>query len=219
MSLESAPVFDFGVIAFVMALYFMAVVTPGPAFLFMSRLSLQGRRSTGFGAAVGIALASTLYALIAMTGLAVILDQLRWLARGVQIAGGLYLIYLGVQAWRSARHGFEEEVPDLPDDLKRRKDFWSGLRIGMLVAFSNPKGVLFFVSLYAAAIPVDASLATKGVILAGGTSMELLWYGATVMLLSRPKVSQLYRRAAAWIERAIGAVLAYFGLRLVLDRT
>jgi len=100
--------FDLSVIAFVMALYFMAVVTPGPAFLFMSRLSLQGRRSTGFGATVGIALASTLYALIAMTGLAVILDQLRWLARGVQIAGGLYLIYLGVQAWRSARHGFEE---------------------------------------------------------------------------------------------------------------
>jgi len=110
-------------------------------------------------------------------------------------------------------------VPDLPDDLKRRKDFWSGLRIGMLVAFSNPKGVLFFVSLYAAAVPVDASLATKGVILAGGTSMELMWYGATVILLSRPKVSQLYRRAAVWIERAIGTVLAYFGLRFVPDRT
>ncbi len=211
--------FDWSVIAFVMAIYFMAVVTPGPAFLFMSRLSLQGRRSTGFGATLGIAIASTLYALLAMTGLAFLLDQLRWLTRAVQIAGGLYLIYLGVQAWRAAKHGLEDDAPALPADLKRRKDFWSGLRMGMLVSFSNPKGALFFVSLYAAAIPVDASLATKGVILAGGTSMELLWYGLTVVLLSRPHISSLYRRAAAWIERVIGTVLAYFGLRLILDRT
>jgi|DEB0MinimDraft_10_1074344.scaffolds.fasta_scaffold89260_2 threonine/homoserine/homoserine lactone efflux protein len=210
---------DLSVIAFVMAIYFMAVVTPGPAFLFMSRLSLQGRRATGFGAVFGIAIATSIYAIIAMTGLAFLLDQLRWLARGVQIAGGLYLIYLGVQAWRAARHGLQDDAPDLPDALQRRKDFWSGLRMGLLVAFSNPKGVLFFVSLYAAAIPIDASLATKGVILIGGTSMEILWYGATVVLLSRPAVGRLYRRAAAWIERVIGTLLAAFGIRLILDRT
>jgi threonine/homoserine/homoserine lactone efflux protein len=68
---------DLSVVAFVMAIYAAAVVTPGPSFLFMSRLSLQGRRTQGMGATVGIAFATTVYALLAMTGLAWLLDQTR----------------------------------------------------------------------------------------------------------------------------------------------
>lgn len=209
---------DFSVIAFVMTIYVAAVVTPGPAFLFMSRLSLQRRRVAGAGATVGIAIATTFYALLAMTGLAVLLDQLRWLARAVQIAGGLYLIYLGVQAWRASREKFEFPT-EVSNAERRRRDFWSGLRMGALVALSNPKGVLFFVSLYAVAIPVDASLATKGVILAGGTTIELVFYALLITALSRPRVGRVYERAAKGIERVIGTVLALFGVRLILDRT
>lgn len=209
--------FDWGVIAFVMAIYVAAVVTPGPSFLFMSRLSLQGRRVEGFGATVGIAGATTVYALMAMTGLVFILNQVQWLAKGMQIAGGLYLIYLGVQAWRTSGKVLDAEE-EIPDAAQRRRSFWAGLRVGALVAFSNPKGVLFFVSLYAAAIPADASLATKAVVLAGGTSLELIWNTLVVLVLSGGRASRVYLRAAAWIERSIGAVLAYFGIRLILDR-
>ena len=69
--------FDLSVVLFVLAIYVAAVVTPGPSFLFMSRLSLQGRRVEGFGATVGIATATTIYALLAMTGLAFVLEQVR----------------------------------------------------------------------------------------------------------------------------------------------
>lgn len=210
--------FDLNVILFVMAIYFAAVVTPGPSFLFMSRLSLRGRRVEGAGATVGIAFATTVYALMAMTGLAWVLDQARWLAWSVQILGGLYLIYLGLQAWRSSLTNPDAKASDFNLE-DRRRNFWSGFRMGALVAWSNPKGVLFFVSLYAVAIPVDASLLTKGVILAGGTTMELVWNTLVVVVLSGPKMSQFYNRAAKWIERCIGTVLAYFGLRLILDRT
>ena len=209
---------DLSVIALVMALYVAAIITPGPSFLFMSRLSLQGRRVEGAGATVGIAFATTVYALMAMTGLAVLLDQARWLARGVQIFGGLYLIYLGIQAWRSSSDGPDTLAAKLNLGHDRR-DFWSGFRLGALVAWSNPKSVLFFVSLYAAAIPIDASVATKGAILAGGTSLELLWNTMVVVVLSGQRASRVYRRATKGIERVIGTVLAYFGARLILDRT
>lgn len=210
--------FDLNVIFFVLAIYVAAVVTPGPSFLFMSRLSLQGRRVEGAGATVGIAFATTIYALLAMTGLAFLLEEVRWLARGVQVFGGLYLIYLGVQAWRASRS--HAEAPDDPGvAVGLRRDFWSGFCMGTLVAFSNPKGVLFFVSLYAAAIPVDASFLTKGAVLFGGTMIELIWNTLVVVVLSGHRAGRLYSRAAKWIERCIGTVLAYFGLRLILDRT
>lgn len=90
--------------------------------------------------------------------------------------------------------------------------------MGALVAWANPKGVLFFVSLYALAIPIDASLMTKGVILAGGTSLELLWNTMVVLVLSGRKASGVYKRAAKWIERTIGTVLTYFGLRLIIEK-
>lgn len=210
--------FDLAAVFFVMAIYLAAVVTPGPSFLFMSRLSLQGRRVEGAGATVGIAFATTVYALMAMTGLAWVLDQARWLAWSVQILGGLYLIYLGLQAWQSSLAKPEAMANDLNLEGCRR-NFWSGFRMGALVTWANPKEVLFFVSLYAVAIPVDASLSTKGAILVGGTTMELIWNTLVVVVLSGHRASRLYNRAAKWIERCIGTVLAYFGLRLILDRT
>ena len=140
------------------------------------------------------------------------------MARGVQILGGLYLIYLGVQAWRASRES-NEPKGETALAIDRPRDFWSGFRMGGLVAFSNPKGVLFFVSLYAAAIPVDASLSTKAAVLAGGTTIELIWNAFMVVVLSGQRAGHLYNRAAKWIERCIGTVLAYFGVRLILDRT
>jgi len=208
---------DLSVIAFVLAIYIATVVTPGSTFLFMSRLSLRVRRIEGAGAAVGIAVATTGYVVLAMSGLAWLLDQARWLARAVQILGGLYLIFLGVQAWRASRENAEAAAVD-SDSVQDRRDFWSGFRMGALVVWSNPKGVLFFVSLYAAAIPVDASLATKGVVLAGGTSIELIWNALVVTVLAGKKASLVYKRVAKWIERTIGTVLAFFGVRLILDR-
>ncbi len=210
--------FDLTVVLYVLAIYAAAVLSPGPNFAVVSRLSVQGRRRAAFGVIAGVAITSTFYAVLSMAGLAVVLNQISWLARGVQIGGGLFLVYLGISAWRSAAKGVEPEVIESRFDVTPR-EFLSGFRLGAVVSLSNPKSIVFFTSLYAAAIPFDAAMSTKAAILLGGFSLEVSWYSFAVLVLSTRHMRAAYTRWSAWIERSIGTVLAYFGLRLILDRT
>lgn len=100
----------------------------------------------------------------------------------------------------------------------RRNEELRGLRLGALVNLSNPKGIAFFVSLYAVAVPPDTALWAKGTILLASFAIEIAWYGLAIILLSTGRARRVYDRFGAWIERAIGTVLIAFGVRLATER-
>lgn len=87
------------VIATVLLFYATIDVSPGPNFALVSRLAISGERQTAIGATIGLACAATLYSVLSMSGLAMLLTQISWLAGAAQIAGGLFLVYLGVKGW------------------------------------------------------------------------------------------------------------------------
>ncbi|SDX62554.1 LysE family translocator [Roseicitreum antarcticum] len=201
------------IVVTVLALYAAIVVSPGPNFALVSRLAISGARRAAVGATIGMACAATFYAVLSMSGLALLLTRIGWLAGAVQIAGGLFLVYLGVKSW------LYRPAPDDADTLAPTQDsFARGLRLGILVNLGNPKGIAFFISLYAATIPPGTSTGAKTAILAGGFALEVLWYGLVVWLLSTEPARRAYRRFGIWIERAMGTFLILFGIRLILEK-
>lgn len=200
-------------IATVLGLYAAIVVSPGPNFALISRLAVSGKRPTAVGATFGLAIAATAYAILTMAGLAVVLTRIRWLATLIQIAGGLYLVYLGIKAWMATKpSGSAEEIEGGPSGALR------GLRMGLIVNLSNPKGIVFFIGLYAVTIPPDLALWAKLIILAGGFFLEISWYGLAIVLLSTRPARAAYDRFGLWIERVIGTLLAAFGIRLIAEK-
>lgn len=201
------------VVVTVLALYAAIVISPGPNFALISRLAISGARRTSFGATLGLACAATLYAILSMSGLALLLTQIGWLAGAVQIAGGMFLVYLGVKSW------LHRPVPKDGDGSPAIHDsFVRGLRLGLLVNLSNPKGIAFFISLYAATIPPGTSTPAKIAILSSGFALEILWYGLVVWLLSTAPARATYRRFGVWIERTMGTFLILFGVRLIFEK-
>jgi threonine/homoserine/homoserine lactone efflux protein len=200
-------------IATSLGLYAAVVVSPGPNFALISRLAVSGERLAAIGAAFGFAVAATIYAILSMAGLALILTKIGWLATSVQIAGGCYLIYLGTTAWLTAK----------PSNVVQQARAmttgpWRGLRMGLLVDLSNPKAIAFFIGLYAVAIPPETALWAKIVILTGGFTLEIVWYGLMTLLLSSRPVQNIYGRFSRRIERAIGTLLIAFGIRLISEK-
>ncbi|MBW9090224.1 LysE family transporter [Rhizobium wenxiniae] len=196
-----------------LGLYAAVVISPGPNFALISRLAVSGARSSAVGATFGLAIAATFYAVLSMTGLALVLTRVSWLAGLIQIAGGCYLVYLGLMAWLSG--GSQATVSregGVSGSLSR------GLRMGILVNLSNPKGIAFFIGLYAVAVPAETAMWVKLTILSGGFALEILWYGLVTVLLSGRTARQAYERFGRWIERGIGTLLAAFGLRLISER-
>jgi threonine/homoserine/homoserine lactone efflux protein len=195
-----------------LALYLAVTVSPGPNFAVVSRLAVSGSRQAAYGASLGIGLASIIYATLSMAGLAVLLREIGWLARTVQICGGCYLIYLGIAAWISAG------AMSKPNGPVAVRGGWYGLRTGFVVDLSNPKSIAFFIGLYAVAVPPETALWAKVAIIAGCFIVEVLWNGLVAAMLSTPAALAIYKRLGKWIERTIGIFLAGFGVRMIYGR-
>lgn len=195
------------------ALYAAIVISPGPSFSLITRLSASGSRKAAFGATFGFALAASLYATLSMTGLSAIITQVGWLMTAIQIAGGCYLIYLGISAWRSSSKTNSSEC-STATPLSMAK----GFRMGLFIELANAKGIVFFVSFFVIAVPVETALWAKATILASSFMIEVLWYGAAAFLLSTRPARAVYDRFSVWIERVIGTILAGFGLRLISEK-
>ncbi len=205
---------DVSVLGAVLAVYVVVVVSPGPNFALVTRLALGESRSTSTGAILGLAVAATLYAVAAMSGLSVLITQVGWLARFIQLAGGAYLVYLGINLWRQS--GSRNSTQ--PTSARGGSDFGSGFRLGLVVNLSNPKAVAFFIGLYAVAIPPGTSVVTRAVILAAGFALEIGWYTVVTQALSRRRLRAAYQRHARALDRVIGTILIAFGIRLATDR-
>lgn len=84
------------VILTALAIYAAGAVSPGPSFTLILRLAASGARPAAFGATVGFSIGAATYATLAMTGFALVITRMGWLMSAVQIAGGCYLIYMGL---------------------------------------------------------------------------------------------------------------------------
>ncbi len=82
-------------------IWLAAVISPGPNFLVVSRLALSRSRRSAIGATFGITIGSLAYAALTMFGLSVLILRFAWLGDTIRIVGGAYLVWLGIQAWRS----------------------------------------------------------------------------------------------------------------------
>lgn len=200
------------IIVTVSGLMIANIASPGPNFVIVSRMAASGSRKGALAVVLGIALGSQVYAILTLAGVAVLLQQIGWLARLVQILGGTYLLFLG---WRgiSAKH----KVLEVGHDAEETSPL-QGLRIGLMVAFTNFKAIAFFIGLFAAAVPVEGPLWVKLSILVMLSVLQIGWYGCVALLLSQPKPRAVYARFRVGFERVMGSVLALYGLKMIAGR-
>lgn len=105
-------------------------MAPGPDTFMVLRYSLRGRRA-GLAAAAGPALGSLVWAAVVAVGLASLLEQSASAYRVVKIAGGLYLMHLGLRALlqRYSDHASRDDTDEPP---VRSPSVWAALRAGLL---------------------------------------------------------------------------------------
>lgn len=194
-------------------IWFLAVISPGPNFLIVSQLSVARSRAAGMGATVGVSLGALTYASLTLFGLSLVLEKMAWLHDPIRIAGGAYLIYLGVKSWLGAR-----KPPPAADFTGAAPGhFAHGLRVGLLTQLTNPKSIAFCVGLFAAAVPPSTPLWAKLSILAAGAVIEFGWYTLVTTVLSSGHARAFYLRAKTVIDRTVGGLLVLLGARLLLE--
>jgi threonine/homoserine/homoserine lactone efflux protein len=193
----------------------LGIISPGPAFLMVSRAAAGRSLGVGIGLGAGVAIAATFWAAAACFGIALLMTQFATLYGVIQLAGGAYLIWLGVNAWRHSRA--QQMAPEAaPQPAAGRDGIGRAVVVGAWLSLGNPKIVIFFTSIFVALLPHDAPLWVRLAAVAIVGVQEISWYTIVAFVFSRPRVQAAYARARTWIERALGTVLIGLGTRIIV---
>lgn len=193
--------------------HLIAVASPGPGFLSVVQTSLRNPRRILFLHVLGMGLASALRASAAAFGLEAVLFRAAGLYRALEIAGGLYLCWIGLQAWQHAHQPLPSAgaVGAVPAHLTPRQ----ALRRGFATNLANPKVMVFYVSIFTALLkpwmPAWVRWLAIGIMFVD----NMLWYGSVGSLLSSPRAQATYGRAKTALDRTAGSVMLCFGLALI----
>jgi threonine/homoserine/homoserine lactone efflux protein len=166
------------------------------------------RGSVGIGP--GIALGNAVYIVLAMYGWRLLQDY-AVLFRLIEIAGALYLIWIGGHLLRSRKQNLALSATRM-DCPSWRKQFLLGLGSALL----NPKNALFYLALMTSILGANVTFPQQ---LFSGAWMSLAVLAWNLSIAALIGLSAVQVRITAYvhiIERTAGAILAGFGAVMIL---
>jgi threonine/homoserine/homoserine lactone efflux protein len=125
---------------FVAAAFVLAIV-PGPGMFYITGRTLAAGRSDGYASVTGTALGGLVHVVAGVIGVSALIMASATAFMALKLVGGVYLIYLGIQTWRSA--GSTSLALSTSDTAGVGRAF----RDGVLVEATNPKTAAFFLAL------------------------------------------------------------------------
>lgn len=189
--------------------------TPGPDNLMVLSMGMSRGRRAGIAFGLGCALGCLSHTLLAVVGVSALVAASPLAFTALKLAGGAYLLWMGVQAWRHAgavRLGAEDGAA-----TSLRQLFVKGLIANAI----NPKVVLFFLSFLPQFVvapqgPVAAQLGLLGLLFTAQAALLfglLGWFsgGIGAWLNRRPGVGR-------WLDRLAGTVFVALGARMIASR-
>ncbi|MDG2593822.1 LysE family translocator [Vibrio parahaemolyticus] len=168
--------------------FFFVSITPGMCMTLALTLGMSvGYRRTLWmmiGELAGVALVS----ISAVLGIAAVMLNYPWLFTFLKFAGGAYLLYLGIEMWRSRG----KLAINLENSTSAPKGNWNLVLQGFVTAIANPKGWAFMISLLPPFIDQSKALAPQLMVL------------VSIILLFEFICMSLYATGGKGLKRVLG---------------
>jgi len=199
------------------AVFSLAVISPGPDFIVAVRNSIVHSRRAGIMTALGFGLGVLVHVTYVVFGIAVVIAQSILVFNLIKVAGAAYLVYIGVKALRS--QGMGAKVVDQALAMESRAATMgdmAAIRSGFLTNVLNPKATLFFLAVFSQIISPSSPLAWK---LVYGLTCFLLvtaWFSLVALVLNHGVVRNRFLGATKWLDRICGVLLVALGVRIAL---
>ena len=198
-----------------LATWVVVSLTPGPAVMCaMSQATRFGLRAALAGI-FGILLAHLVFFACIGLGLAAALAAATTGFNALRYLGAGYLLYLGGRMVASTLHS-RPEVVAVPAALPARRSL---LLQGFAIQVTNPKALLFMSALLPQFIQPQQSLPLQlSVLLTTTVAVDAMVLAGYAYLALHGARSLRASGFTVWLERAFGAALVLFGLRLLTAR-
>lgn len=203
---------------------FLAVVTvlivvPGPSVLFVVSRGIALGRRAAVATAAGNEAGLLVQVVAVAVGLGALVARSQVVFSVLKVLGALYLIYLGVQAWRHRKAlAAASAAPELEPAVAAQRT-GRVFREGFLVGATNPKGLLIFTAVLPQFIDPARGDATRQLLVLGLVCV-------TIALITDATWGMLAGTARAWLGRsarrlevlggAAGVIMVGLGVHLGL---
>lgn len=148
------------------------ILAPGPSVLFIIARAIAWGRLTAVATAAGNVTGAFTLSLMVAFGLGPILQRSDLAFIAVQVIGGFYLIYLGIDAIRHSKIHAE----DMFNQGEIRPSALRSARDGFWVGALNPKGLVFFAAILPQFLDRESGNITAQLVLMGATFSILAFF-------------------------------------------
>ncbi|OLT12669.1 amino acid transporter [Kocuria sp. CNJ-770] len=217
-----------------LGLWIAGIVAPGPDVLVILRNSSLGSRTAGVLTAVGVMTGNLVWITLSLTGVTVLISQADTVQLLIQVAGALFLGWLGVSGIRAglAARTAPAAVPaggapptgpaasTAPPGAvpwTRAPGPARAFVLGLVTNLSNAKAIIFFVALFANVVPAGARWWETALVFVLLVAVGLAWFTAVAWMGSVERLAVTFRRHGAAVELASGALFLVLALALLVS--
>ncbi len=206
-------------LALYVAAALMLAITPGPGLFYVAARTLAGGRAEGVTSSLGTGLGGMVHVVAGGLGVSALVLASANLFTALKLIGAVYLIWLGLRTFRSARRDGSTSLSGgvgMPSLGPRR-----ALREGVLVEALNPKTAAFFLAFIPQFVNPQAGHVALQFVVLGFVSVALNSLADIVVACAASGIREGAAARPALIRRlreASGAAMIALGLGLVLAR-
>ena len=204
-----------GIFVTVAIAHFLALLSPGPDFVLIVKSAIKNGSKKSIGVAAGISSANALYIALCLIGVGSILAKSATVLIVLKVMGGLFLIYLAIQALRAKKDSYKELALVETNDRQSGTTWLSEFITGFMSGILNPKNLLFYLSLFTVVLTKDINLSFKMTLGIWMTMVVFFWDVAIIYLLSTSRVQSKFSKVAYYIDKLTGAILGMIGFSIV----
>ena len=183
----------------------MGAISPGPSLAVVIRNTISGGRFQGVMTGIGHGIGIGIYAFMAVMGLSSLLLNNEELFMIFQISGAIILF------WIACKMILNKPLDVIDEEQFSKKGFIQGF----MIAFLNPKILVFLVAVFSQFIKSDINSLDRFIIAIMASFIDMGWYVLVSLLLAGTPLINRFRANALLIDRSIGSILILISLLLI----
>ena len=185
----------------------MGAISPGPSLIVVLRNTVSGGRTQGVMTGIGHGIGLGLYAFIAVMGLSSLilanensLNLLQWFGAVVLVLLACNMIIYN----------------PLDSSKNRESSGRRGFLEGFMIAFLNPKILVFMVAVFSQFISPDITYYGRFIMAIIAGVVDIAWYILVAMVLAGTPIVDKLRVNAVIVDRLFGMVLLILAILLIV---
>lgn len=197
----------------VVVVHLLAVTSPGPDFVMISRNSLIHSRKVGVYSAIGLGLGILVHVTYSLIGIGFLISKSIVLFSILKFIGAGYLLYIGYQCLRAQPR--REEL--LAAQQHKDMGVYAAIRMGFLTNVLNPKATLFFFALFTQVIDPHTPKTIQALYGLEMSVMTFVWFALVALILSHNLIRKRFVSVQHYLERSFGVILIALGIKVALS--